>query len=284
MNGLSTELQIRSVDDLARISNVMAKCGYFKDATDSNKCAVKVLAGLEMGIPPFAAMTDIHIVNGKPAIGAGIIAAKIKNSQKYDYKILKHDDTVCELEFFENNKSVGLSCFSMDDAAKAQLSTGVNANTWSKYTRNMLFSRSISNGRRWYCPDLFLGAPVYTPEELDVVVDEEGNPVASVESKPKTTKFEFNTYEVETKPVSAPTALVLNEFPAHEKLVDEFNSLILLGTDPDATWGFIKSKYNVSAPAELTPLVLSKFIEKFKSKTVEDNQKKEGDCENENIL
>jgi hypothetical protein len=30
----------------------------------------------------------------------------------------------------------------------------------------MLFSRAMSNGARWYTPDLFTG-PIYTPEELD---------------------------------------------------------------------------------------------------------------------
>jgi len=33
----------------------------------------------------------------------------------------------------------------------------------------MLFARAISNGVRWYCPDVFSGAAVYTPDEFDVV-------------------------------------------------------------------------------------------------------------------
>ena len=38
----------------------------------------------------------------------------------------------------------------------------------------MLFSRAISNGLRWYCPDA-LSMTAYTPEELGAKVDGEGN-------------------------------------------------------------------------------------------------------------
>ena len=43
-----------------------------------------------------------------------------------------------------------------------------------KFPRNMLFARSLSNGVKWFCPDIFLGAPVYTPDELGATVDEQG--------------------------------------------------------------------------------------------------------------
>jgi hypothetical protein len=41
----------------------------------------------------------------------------------------------------------------------------------------MLFSRAISNGLRWYCPDA-LSMTAYTPEELGAQVDGEGNMLA----------------------------------------------------------------------------------------------------------
>jgi hypothetical protein len=39
----------------------------------------------------------------------------------------------------------------------------------------MLFARAMSNGVRWYCPDVTNGNAVYTPEELGAEVDEDGN-------------------------------------------------------------------------------------------------------------
>jgi hypothetical protein len=35
----------------------------------------------------------------------------------------------------------------------------------------MLFARAISNGVKWYCPDVFSG-PVYVPEEMPSVTEE----------------------------------------------------------------------------------------------------------------
>jgi hypothetical protein len=29
----------------------------------------------------------------------------------------------------------------------------------------MLYARALSNGAKWYCPDVF-GGPIYTPDEL----------------------------------------------------------------------------------------------------------------------
>ena len=44
-----------------------------------------------------------------------------------------------------------------------------------KFPRNMLFARAMSNGQKWYCPDAFNGATVYTPEELGAETDENGD-------------------------------------------------------------------------------------------------------------
>lgn len=38
-----------------------------------------------------------------------------------------------------------------------------------------MFARAMSNGVRWFCPDVFFGAAVYTPDELGAAVDAEGN-------------------------------------------------------------------------------------------------------------
>jgi hypothetical protein len=60
-------------------------------------------------------------------------------------------------------QTIGVSSFTMEDAKRAGLSGGDN---WKKYPRNMLFARAMSNGAKWYCPDVF-GGPVYTPDELE---------------------------------------------------------------------------------------------------------------------
>jgi hypothetical protein len=155
-----------------QLGEILAKSGFFEDSRQAAQAVVKVLAGQEIGIGPIAAMTGIFIVKGKPTIGANVQAAAVKRSGKYNYRIRAHDDSVCRIEFFERAgqgwESLGFSQFTRADAVKA------GTQNLEKFARNMLFARAISNGVKWFCPDIFNGAPVYTPEEMGVPVDGEG--------------------------------------------------------------------------------------------------------------
>ena len=165
-------LQIRTMDDLSRVSKMLSASGFFSDAKDASQCGVKVLAGIEMGFGAFASMTGIHIIKGKPSIGAGLMAAAVKRHPNYNYRVIENTETVCRIEFFEKwdgkMQAIGTSEFTVADAKKA------GTQNLDKYARNMLFARAMSNGVKWFCPDVF-DSPVYTPEELGAVVDGEGN-------------------------------------------------------------------------------------------------------------
>lgn len=163
---------LTSYDDVSRAAEAMARSGYFKDATSAAQAVVKVLAGKEIGIGAFASMSGIHIVNGKPTIGANIIASQIKASGKYNYSVSELTEKVCEIVFYEAGKECGRSRFTIEEANRAGLTT---KDVWKNYSKNMLFARAISNGAKWYTPDLFSGATVYTPEELGADVDGDGN-------------------------------------------------------------------------------------------------------------
>jgi hypothetical protein len=52
-------------------------------------CCESALAGREIGVRPFQAMTNIHIIQGKATMGANLMAAKVKGSGKYDYRVTK---------------------------------------------------------------------------------------------------------------------------------------------------------------------------------------------------
>jgi len=176
---MSNAIIIRNVDDVARVAKAMSQSGYFQDAKDAAQAAVKIMAGQEMAIGAFAAMTGIHIIKGKPVLGANLIASKIKNDPRYNYKIKEFTSKSCVIEFYEDGELVGESSFSIDDAKAA----GLKNDNWSKYPKNMLFARAISNGAKWFTPGIFGGAPVYTPDEFDIEIDEEGDPVIAIEAE-----------------------------------------------------------------------------------------------------
>lgn len=136
--------------------------GLFKDTQSEAAAIVKMMAGKELNMGPFEAMRNLNVVQGSVTLTSGCIAARIKGSGKYDFHIIKMEDEGCELEFFQNGKSVGFSKFDKADAIAAGL---LNKPVWKQYPRNMYFARALTNGARWYCAEVF-GGPIYTPEEL----------------------------------------------------------------------------------------------------------------------
>lgn len=151
--------QLMTVNDITSIADIFAKSGMFSDVKQMGQAFVKIQAGNEVGIPPFAAMSGIHIIQGKPVLGAGLIASTVKGSGKYDYKVKEMTDKKCSIDFFQGSENIGNSTFTIEDAKKA------NTKNIEKFPKNMLFARAISNGVKWYCPDVFSG-PVYTPGEI----------------------------------------------------------------------------------------------------------------------
>jgi hypothetical protein len=154
-----------SFTDIMSIGKAFAESGMFADIKSAAQAVVKITAGAEMGIPPFASMSGIHIIQGKPTIGAGLLAARVKGSGKYNYKVVEQSEKVCIIDFYEGAEKIGTSKFTIEDAKKAQ------TKNLEKFPANMLFARAMSNGVKWFTPDLFAG-PVYVPGEIEPVVEE----------------------------------------------------------------------------------------------------------------
>ena len=186
---MSTDLAIReeiNVGELKQTAQLLALSGYFETKGNTEtaiaQLATKILAGREMGFGPYASVNGIHIIQGKPTVSANLMAAAVKASGRYDYRVRKMDDDGVSVEFFQvaggKLESLGVSTFTKADAAKA------GTQNLQKFARNMLFARAMSNGVRWYCPDVFMSGSVYTPEEMGATVDTETGEIIEVEAKP----------------------------------------------------------------------------------------------------
>jgi hypothetical protein len=182
---MTNELAVRNTsiistyDEVERVAKAMAASGFFPDAQSISKAVVKIMAGAEIGFGPFASMQGVNIIKGKPSYNANMLASSVKASGRYDYRIVKLNDEICDLAFFEAGQEVGHSIFNLQDARRAGVSN------LDKFPRNMLFARAMSNGVRWYCPDVTNGNAVYTPEELGAEVDEDGNVIDGTYSAPE---------------------------------------------------------------------------------------------------
>lgn len=163
----SLSLQVHSVDDLARLARVFAASGLFGRSgnpdTQAAECAIRLMAGMEAGFTPFASATGIHIINGKPAFSANLLAQAIKRHPLYDYRVIEQSATACRIRFLLGRETLGESAFTMEMAERAGL---LKNPTWKSYPESMLFARALSSGMRVHCPDALGGSSAYVPEEL----------------------------------------------------------------------------------------------------------------------
>ena len=148
--------------DIVQQAKILFASGLFPLISSEAQAAAIIMAGAEMGLGAVESLREIQIVKGKLAFSSALISARIKASGKYNFSVIENGDNACVLRFFEEGEIVGESSFSLEDAKKAGL---LSNPVWSKFPRNMLFARALTNGARWYCSEVFSGS-VYTPDEL----------------------------------------------------------------------------------------------------------------------
>lgn len=156
----------QSYQEISSMAKAFVASGMFTDTKQLSQAIVKIQAGKELGLPPVYSMQNINMIRNRLTTSANTMAMLVKKSGNYNYRIKEHTDIVCTITFFEKDgdkwTEVGESTFTMDDANRAGLVKPDSG--WEKYPRAMLFSRSISQGARLYCPDAIGG--VYTDEEI----------------------------------------------------------------------------------------------------------------------
>jgi hypothetical protein len=91
------DLENLSLNQINFIGQTMAKSGMFPDVTDGAKALVKILAGKEIGVTPFQSMTNIHVIQGRPRWAPTLMAAKVKGSGKYDYRVMDLTNETCSI-------------------------------------------------------------------------------------------------------------------------------------------------------------------------------------------
>lgn len=149
--------------EMQSMAQMFVQSGMFQGVRDVAQAFVKIQAGQELGIAPFASMKGVHIIQGSIAIGATLVAGRMK-AWGYDWEEIERTSTACVLRIIKpNGATAGTSSYTMDDAKLAQLTGKDN---WKKYPKSMLFARAITDAARTWAPQVFAGIPVYTAEEL----------------------------------------------------------------------------------------------------------------------
>ena len=157
-----SELVRRDQESPAVLARYFQQSGLFPDLQSEAQAYVKVVAGRELGLGPLASVSGLNVIKGRVTFSANLLASMVKRHPRYDYRVAEHNERGCRIVFTEGGEEIGISTFTMDDAKRA----GLGGMNWNKYPQAMLFARALTQGVRWFCPDVTAGAPAYSPEEI----------------------------------------------------------------------------------------------------------------------
>lgn len=169
----SERLKGFTLGELVKLGELASSSQMF-DGRDQAKrltpeqASMKILAGLEVDIPVTQALAGIDIIDGLPAFRANLLAAMIKRSGKYRYRVVEWTDDRCEIEWREKVDGEWIEPgpnteHDLEDAKREGL-LDKRGQTWQRYPKAMNFARALSAGARAYCGDVLAAA--YTPEDL----------------------------------------------------------------------------------------------------------------------
>lgn len=158
------ELEPRSLQDAVKLAKFMYDSRLFSAYGTPQAVLSVVLAGRELGIGAMAALRGFHIIEGKPAMSAGLMAALILQSPKCKFFRCVYSDAkkATYRTWRIGDDEPTEATFTLEEAETAGLIKDKSG--WKKYPADMLVSRAIARLARRAFPDVCFG--LYTPEEL----------------------------------------------------------------------------------------------------------------------
>jgi len=202
-----------------------------------------------LGIPPITGLSQIHIINGKPTLSAGLMSGLIRQAgHKLRVWVEGTGDAmkgIAELVRSDDPDFTFHTEFSIRDATQAGLLPAKADANWSKYPRAMLIARVTAEIARMGATDVFVGS-VYTPDEIDptVQVDDHGELVAQPAPQmsnlsPETTE----SSEIKAESDGMPEAIRAQWFKAADALRGDHEGLTAFFKDAKA-----KGLLSITAP------------------------------------
>lgn len=150
---------------LVQQAEIFVKGGLTSVRTPEAAISIMVL-GRELGFQPMQSFRLIDVINNKPTLNAGGMAAMVQtHCRKHGgyLRVIESSDQIATIEFKRAEWPDAASVsFSMDDAKRAGLAG--KDGPWKLYPRNMLYARAMANACRMGFPDVVAG--LYDPDEL----------------------------------------------------------------------------------------------------------------------
>lgn len=167
-----------SFEDAWRIATALAKSGMTpKGIEEPEKVLAVIMAGAEIGMPPFQSLQSFAIINGRPALwGDGMLATVRKFGVRVSERMEGEGDAAvahCKVERPDTGETIERT-FSVADAKAAKLwgKRGSNGQDtpWVTYPKRMLQMRARAWALRDGCADMLRGMKM-AEEAQDVEVE-----------------------------------------------------------------------------------------------------------------
>lgn len=171
--------------------------------TDTTAIAARAFLQMEtgsmLGLHPIAALQGINVIEGQPTLKPALMAALVRKAGhklrvqqegtvetgdlKVTVTLVRDDDPDAAFSATwtpQRAARAGLCRYELDQAtgqwAVVARSKQGNPLPWQSYTEALLYARALSESCRMGAPDVLYGIG-YTPEELGMAVDGQGNPI-----------------------------------------------------------------------------------------------------------
>lgn len=210
------------------LAKVLASGGLVGRGMKPETIFTVILLGAELGITPLAALRNINVIDGKPALSADCMAALCMRSAQCKYFVLVSSDdkrAIYETLRLGYQKPVRLE-FTFEQATRAGVTGKDN---WRKYPAAMLRARCITAIARTVYPDIVSG--LYNPEELGADgMEGMDAPIEEYDSGPRMVETLTDSDEVDAFEPDAPAM-----FTALSRQLEQADTLATLNQVARAT-------------------------------------------------
>jgi len=160
-----TAIVPKSMDEAYRLARAIVMSGTApKGMTTPESCMIAIMHGLEIGLPPLAALQRISVINGRPTLWGDAAIGLVRGSGLCEY-VEEHQDgevAICAAKRKGEPEPI-VRTFSVADAKRAGL--WGKAGPWQQYPQRMLQMRARAFALRDGFADVLGG--LYLREEID---------------------------------------------------------------------------------------------------------------------
>lgn len=175
----------QTFEEAWRIAGALAASGMTpKDINTQEKVLAVIMAGAEIGMPPFQALQSFAVINGRPALwGDGMLATVRKYGVTVEEWLEGNSEeaiAACKVTRPDTREVIERR-FSVADAKKAGLWS--KQGPWTTYPKRMLQMRARAWALRDGCADMLRGMKMAEEaQDVEVIADE---PLPSIEGADK---------------------------------------------------------------------------------------------------